>query len=197
MIRWTLWLTAVASLGGLVLLGGCTTTIVPPVSPADPRPVFLLDHGRHTSLVLPHPNGLVRYAYGDWRWYAQENTGPWQGIAALLWPTRGTLGRRVLPGPATEEGVRGSVRVVIEDLYELHVEAARVTALRDELEALFRANLASRTYSAASDLEFVHHPQAYSAFNNSNHMLVKWLTALGCETRGSGVFARWRLERAD
>lgn len=177
-----------------VLLGGCTTTIVPPASLANPQPVFVLDHGRHTSLVLPHPEGVVRYAYGDWRWYAQEDTGPWQGSAAVLWPTRGTLGRRILPGPATEEGVRGSVNVVIEHLYSLQVEGERVAALRDRLEALFRANQASRTYSAASDLAFVHHPEAYSAFHNSNHKLAEWLTTLGCEIRGSGFLARWRVE---
>ncbi|MGE0082557.1 MAG: hypothetical protein AB7U81_14825 [Thiohalomonadaceae bacterium] len=190
--RWRCtWATLTPAL--LLVLCGCTTTIVPPARVADPQPVFVLDHGRHTSLVLPHPDGLVRYAYGDWRWYALEDTGVSQGMAALLWPTRGTLGRRVLAAPATEEGVRRSVGVVVEHLYMIQAEGTRVAALRAQLEGLFTANRATRTYSAASDLEFVHHPDGYSAFNNSNHMLADWLKALGCDIRGSAMFARWEL----
>ena len=177
----------------LFVLSGCATAIVPPAKVAHPQPVFVLDHGRHTTLVLPHPEGLVRYAYGDWRWYALEDTGVSQGMAALLWPTQGALGRQVLAGPVTEEGVRRGVGVVIEHLYMLRVEGARVAALRETLEDLFTANLATRTYNAASDLEFVHHPDDYSAFNNSNHMLADWLKALGCEIRGIAMFARWQL----
>jgi len=188
--RWWVWL----GLGPpLFVLSGCATTIVPPAGVLHPQPVFVLDHGRHTSLVLPHPDGLVRYAYGDWRWYAREDTGIFHGMAALLWPTQGTLGRRVLPGPATEEGVRRSVGVVVEHLYMIPVEATRAAALREELEGLFLAQRATRTYSAASDLEFVHHPDGYSAFNNSNHMLADWLEALGCDVHGSAMFARWQL----
>jgi hypothetical protein len=187
------WRLAVGGVVPLILLGGCTTTILSPARVTDPQPVFVLDHGHHTSLVMPHPGGLVRYAYGDWRWYALEDKGVSQGMAALLWPTRGALGRRILPGPATEEGVRQGVGLVIEQLYMLQVEGARVAALREQLEELFTANLATRTFGAASDLEFVHHPDGYSAFNNSNHMLADWLEALGCKTRGSAMFARWQL----
>ncbi len=183
------WVAIVAPL----FLSGCATAILAPAEVTHPQPVFVLDHGRHTTLVLPHPEGLVRYAYGDWRWYALEDTGVSRGMAALLWPTQGTLGRRVLPGPATEEGVRRGVGVVIEHLYMVQVETVRVTALREELEALFTANRATRTYGATSDLEFVHHPEGYSVFNNSNHMLAGWLEALGCDTRGSAMFARWQL----
>ena len=51
----------------MATLSGCgTTLIVPPDKPRDPAPVFVLDHGRHTSLVLSAANGtLHRYAYGD------------------------------------------------------------------------------------------------------------------------------------
>ena len=49
----------------VVLLGGCTTTVVVPPAPEQPRAVFLLDHGRHATLVLETAEGgLVRYAYG-------------------------------------------------------------------------------------------------------------------------------------
>jgi len=176
------------------LLGGCTTAIVPPAAPQNPQTVFLLDHGRHTSLVLPHSDGVVRYAYGDWRWYAAGETGLRAGSAAVLRPTPAALGRRLLAGPATEEGVRQSVGVVIEHLYPLRVETERVARLRDELDALHQANRASLRYNPAADLEFVHHPEEYSAFHNSNHMIAAWLTSLGCEIRGSASVAKWRMD---
>ncbi|MGD8699334.1 MAG: hypothetical protein PVJ43_08595, partial [Gemmatimonadales bacterium] len=51
---------------GLVITA-CTNVIVPPAEPLAPQTVFVIDHGRHASLVLPAPDsGLVRYAFGDW-----------------------------------------------------------------------------------------------------------------------------------
>ncbi|MFW5955095.1 MAG: hypothetical protein ACOCSG_07320, partial [Guyparkeria sp.] len=49
--------------GAVWLLSACATTIVPPESVEQSQAVFVLDHGRHSSLVLPHPEGFVRYAY--------------------------------------------------------------------------------------------------------------------------------------
>jgi hypothetical protein len=89
-------------LGALLALclSGCTTVVVPPARVAEPARVALLDHGRHASLVLKTAeSGMVRYAYGDWDWYAQGTTGAIEGSAAVLWPTRAALGRRRLPGP--------------------------------------------------------------------------------------------------
>src|SRR3546814_2814263 len=99
-----------------VLLGGCATEIVPPPAPETPVRVGVLDHGRHARLVVELlADRVVRYAYGDWDWYALGRSGPAQAVAALFWPTRGALGRRRLPGPAEPESIGAQVPEIVED----------------------------------------------------------------------------------
>ena len=89
-----------------LLLAGCATVVVAPAAPEDPVPAFLLDHGGHASLVLPAEKGrLVRYAYGDFSWYALGRTGPGTGLAALAGGTPAALGRGELAGPAEARSV--------------------------------------------------------------------------------------------
>lgn len=181
----------------LVIFEGCTTVVVPPVAPNAPRPVFLLDHGRHASLALPRGDGgMVRYSYGDWRYYAQVKTGFLRGSAAILWPTQAALGRRELPGPLEAAAVRRNVRVWSEQLYELIVDSLAIEALRFKLDSIYEANLESRIYNSAYDLEFVHHPRAYWAFHNSNQVVAGWLEELGCRVSGLALFSRWKLKPA-
>jgi hypothetical protein len=174
----------------------CTNVIVPPHDPVDPRPVFLVDHGRHASLVLPKPDGgLVRYAYGDWKYYALRRTGPIETSTAAFLPTQGALGRRELPGPATAEGVRTAVGLGIEALHELEADRPAIARLRARLDSLFEANIESRVYNPAYDLEFVHHPRAYTLLTNSNTVVAEWLEELGFRVRGPRLFSRWRVDR--
>lgn len=161
--------------GAVLLLGACATTIVPPESVERPQAVFVLDHGRHSSLVLPHPDGFVRYAYGDWRWYAEVETGATEASRTLLWPSAAGLGRSLTEGDATAGGVRAELIVGIQDLHEVQVETDRVATLRSSLERLHRENHASLKYNAAYDLAFVEHPEPYAVWNNSNHKLAEWL----------------------
>jgi hypothetical protein len=44
----------------LLVLNGCITVVVPPRVQQGGGPVFLLDHGRHSSLVLPTQGALGR-----------------------------------------------------------------------------------------------------------------------------------------
>ncbi|MFP4181550.1 MAG: hypothetical protein ACLFTX_03020 [Thiohalospira sp.] len=192
---------AVRSSGGVLLAGGallvssgCATTIVPPESVEQPETVFVLDHGRHSSLVLPHPEGFVRYAYGDWGWYAEVDTGAMQAFRAGLWPSRAGLGRSLTEADATREGVREALRVGIEAIHEVPVETERVTTLRDSLEARHRANEAGAKYNATYDLTFVEHPESYSVWNNSNHKVAEWLRRLGSTIEGSAFWAWWQVE---
>jgi hypothetical protein len=196
--RWLVWALRGLGLAGLGLLllaspMACPTTVVPPADPADPVTVFLLDHGRTPSLILPAPGGrMTRYVYGDWNYYALRNTGLGDGLNALLWPTQGTLGRRELPGPPDPEAVRDQVRVSIENLYPLVVGGAESERLRARLDAEHRAGLAAGS-AEAYDLEFVPHPVRYTYFHNSNHMVAGWLRELGCSTRGPAFNSLWRV----
>jgi hypothetical protein len=179
----------------LPLAGGCgATTVLPPAEPVEPAPVFILDHGRHTSLVVSTPEGdLVRYAYGDWRYYAERETGIGRAIAALFWSTRGALGRRHLEGPPTEEQVRDQIPLLIEGLYRLEVERARIEALRARLDAIFDA-AERELYSPDTFLIFVEHPRNYTLRHNSNRVIGDWLEELGCEVYGQRLFANWQVE---
>jgi hypothetical protein len=183
--------------GAIALLSGaCTTTIVPPTKVQQPQPVFVLDHGHHTSLVLPHPDGLVRYAYGDWSWYVEMQTGATKAIRVALWPTPAALGRRVLPGTPTESDVRQAITVGIETLHEIVVDARRLETLRAELDGLFDANASGMKNNPWYGLAFVPHPSPYTLANNSNRQVAGWLRELGCAIEGPALWARWRIEQA-
>jgi hypothetical protein len=169
---------------------------VPPAAVVEPARVAVLDHGRHTSLLLEVPGeaAMVRYAYGDWRWYALGQTGVFEGIAALS-GNKSALGRKRLPGPLTPETVPRRVTVGIEEALYLDAEARDVRRLVATLDGIFAANTAERIDNTAYGLEFVPHPEPYGAFNNSNQMVARWLEALGCRVDGSAVYADWKLAR--
>lgn len=179
-----------------LLLGGCATALVPPAEPSRPRPAFLLDHGRHATLVLVRPGGgLVRYSYGDWAYYGRNRTGAGRGLAALLWRTPAALGRRELSGPATATGVRRAVRVVIEDLHALEVAGERSEGLQRRLDARFAEHSRTRRFNRWYDLAFVRLPDSYSLAHNSNTRVGVWLEELGVAVRGRPFWSSWRVER--
>jgi hypothetical protein len=184
-------------LGLLVALTGCVATVESPSDPppADARAVLLLDHGYHSSLVLGRVDDrMVRYVYGEWRWYALGETGFFRVFPTLLVPTQAALGRRVLAGPATRDGVRLEVRVGIDELHQFYADPARTDALIEALDALFQANRDTLHYNPMHDVEFVEHPERYRLGNNSNHYVADWLRQLGIEVRGSPMIGRWRVE---
>ncbi len=173
------------------VLVGCATTIVAPCGSPPRQTVYVLDHGRTSSLALPdEAGGFVRYVYGDWRWYALNETTVAVGIAALLWPTQGALGRAASPSRFTADGA-------YERLHVLEVEAQRLRALRQRLDALYSANAHSRVHNALYDLDFVPYPRPYSALHNSNHVIAAWLEELGCEVRGPALWSEWRMQPPD
>jgi hypothetical protein len=174
-------------------LASCTTLITPQAALSDPVEVFVVDHGRTTSLVVPASDGrLLRYAYGDWDWYALGKHGIWHAITALLWPTQGALGRERLEGPATIENVRHQVPHP-EEIHCVPVERARLLAFVRRMEALYDSGRDSEVSNPEIGMSFVHHPQAYTAFQNSNHAVASWLRELGSTTRGLSFGANWRV----
>lgn len=177
-----------------LLLAGCATVVVPPAKPEDPVPVFLLDHGGHASLVLPAPDGrLVRFAYGDFHWYALEQTGPSSGLAALIGGTPAALGRGELRAGNDIRAIQAQVPEGTRQAFELRVARTASERLRGELDGLFEANRGTLVYSATYGLEFVRHPVPYSAEHNSNVVMAGWLEALGCEVQGPGLITNWRV----
>lgn len=179
----------------VLCLGACTNVISPPPQPRDPVPIFVLDHGRHASLVLPSgEGGLVRYAYGDWTYYARRKTGALEASTAVLVPTPAGLGRREVLGEPTADGVYRAVKPGIEFLHDLVVDATAAQRLRRRLDFIFEETSDVTIYNQAYDLEFASHPEPYTILRNSNRMVATWLRQLGCEVRGLLLFSRWRVE---
>jgi hypothetical protein len=184
------------------MLGGCSAIIVPPAAPERPLRAAILDHGRHSSLMLELPagQGLVRYSYGDWDWYALGRTGVGQGSAALLWPTQAALGRRRFAAPAVSDAdvpaaAVALLRIPAEDAYWFPADEDRVRALVAALEEIFAANMATKTYNATFDLEFVHYPASYTLTDNSNARVAEWATALGADIEGPVLLSAWELRQ--
>lgn len=181
----------------LVLLSACAGTITKtvPAAASETRPVVLLDHGRHASLVLTRADqNLVRYLYGDWRWYAENDTGPLRAIPTLFARTPSALGRREMSGPASSEALRRQVPVHIDQIHWLSADAARIDALDRRLSTYFEGRLDERLFNPVYELEFVPGPRPYTLFDNSNHIIAEWLEELGIEVRGNPIFGRWRVE---
>jgi hypothetical protein len=177
-------------------LASCTTTITPRAALADPVDIFVLDHGRTTSLVVPATDGsLLRYAYGDWDWYALGKHSIWRGAKALLWPTQGALGRGLLAGPATVENVRHQVPET-EQILRVPVERTRLLAFETRMQAVHDSGRHTAVSNPDVGMSFVRHPRAYTVLHNSNHVVAAWLRELGCTTRGFSLGANWRVATA-
>lgn len=179
-------------------MASCTTRVYPPMNVADPATVYLLDHGRTPSLVLPTQRGTyVRFAYGDWDYYALRRNDLWHGIAALFWPTQGTLARREVPAEPDDdlEALLGRMNIHPQHVYPLQVERANAIQLHQWLDEVFESNRETMIVNKAYSLEFVHHSRSYTAFYNSNHALADWLRHLGCEVRGPAFTSKWKVVR--
>ena len=183
------------SMGVVTVVTGCvTTTLHPPGDLEEPRTVFLVDHGRHSSLVVSRSDGdLVRYAYGDWRYYADQDTSLASGAAALLWPTPATLARAQLDGPADVDVLRGQLRVGIQDIYVFEVAGSDADRVVDKLDALHLEGKKDHQYVAAYDMTFAPHPDPYTVLNNSASVLAGWLESMGVEVEGPALVASWRV----
>ena len=179
----------------IALAAGCaTTTLHPPAEPVDPRVVFLVDHGRHSSLVISRSDGeLVRYAYGDWRYYADQDTSLASGAAALFWPTPSTLARAEISGPPELAVLRGQLRVGVQEIYVFDVSGGDADRVTERLDALHLEGEKDHQYVSAYDMTFAPHPTPYTWFNNSASVLASWLEDMGVEVEGPKLFAFWRV----
>jgi hypothetical protein len=174
---------------------GCSATVIPPAHVTDPVEVYLVDHGRTPSLILPRPDGqMERYVYGDWNWYALGRQNLLlNGVPAMLWPTRGALGRELIEAPADAGAVAQAITVVVQHIYPLTVERARAESLRASLEEHFIKHVGSMVHNPSHALTFVHYPDRYTYFWNSNHKVAQWLRELDCEVRGPTFNSNWTI----
>lgn len=173
---------------GVVFFAGCTTVVRCPEPDGGAATVLLLAHGKSSSLVLPHPSdGATRWAFGDWRYYAEGNAGVMATIAAAAWPTPAALGREEIESPAGLEGKADRVM-------PLRVGADEVRALRARLERTFAAHESTLHYNPEQRLHFVMPEEHYTLVNSSNRKVASWIRNLGCTTSGITLLSRWATE---
>jgi hypothetical protein len=192
--RWILLPITIVG-AALALPLACTTVVRLPTAPRQVVPAFLIHEAKTSSVALPLPDRrFVRYAYGDWNWYALQHQSAFDGLAASLWPTPGALGRAVIDTEATADAMRRALGGAV-DVYLLEVDRSAsdrlLARLEDAHESARRVGPVVQSYG----LTFVPDPQKYTYFNNSNHRTAAWLRELGCDVRGPAFGSRWRVER--
>ena len=167
-------------------------TIVPPTDPGEAIAIYVTDYGWHSRLVLPSGNGeLIQYAYGDWNYFALNQQDWRNGLAALLLPTQGTLGRRKFSNIAEFQQIMQQHNVSI---LSLEVAQTNVTRLLQLLDERFNHNIATRIKNLQTGLSLVKDDQNYTMLHNSNHEIAAWLEDLGCRIHGFIMWANFRVK---
>jgi hypothetical protein len=182
------------SLIGLFLVSALSPTVlIPPRDLSDPRQVFLIDHGTHTSIAVEtNQETFIRYAYGDKNYYALRNTDLSSGARALLMPTDAVLARAELAITPSVEGVIDGLPVVVQKVYPLQVEGSKADQLISSLDEIFAEGKENLIEVPAYGLDFVPHPDDYSWVNNSSTMIASWMRQMEITTIGWGLLAYWR-----
>ncbi len=175
-------------------LAGCSNQVVVPADTGPSTRAYLVNHGRHASLVLPgEDEEWLRYSHGEWRWYALDETGPWRAVQAILWPTQATIGRGRLPRPPkTGRHLAGIPEGYVEATPFL-ASQSRVAALRHRLDEHFET-AEKRHFQPRYQLEFVPYPKDYWFMHQSNEVVANWLRALGLEVNGPTLFSNWEFQ---
>jgi len=119
-------------------LYGCGATVsVPPVE--NGLGAALVDHGRHASLVLEtEDRSMIRYAYGDWRYYALAKQATAEASRAALLPTIAGLGRRQWPGSLDRLRVAERLREGAEEIYVFQVNRRNAVDLITHLDSIYK-----------------------------------------------------------
>jgi hypothetical protein len=170
------------------------TTLIAPANPSEARQVFLIDHGTHSSIAIETATSdMVRYAYGDLRYYAQRDTSLRSGAAAVLTATPATLGRGELKGPPVAENLASQLVVVVEVIYPLTVDSGRADRLISMLDQLHRAGESEHIAVPAYGLVFAPHPDDYIWYRNSSTVIAEWLEEMDVKVFGWRLLANWRV----
>jgi hypothetical protein len=180
-------------LWGIALLAGCGGwTVAPPPPPVEPSTVYLSQYGMHSRVAVQvDPTRMMEYGYGDWRYYAEGEKGPWRGIVAIATPTPAALGKRSLPLTLDHEEFRRQAGA--ERSVRFAVEKARAVELVRHLEGRYQAKADTEIQPVDSPFRFVKDDLPYQLSHNSNHQAADWLRRLGCEVHGNPVSANFRV----
>lgn len=180
-----------ASLAAVASLASCASTVTAPAEVADPVRVFLLEEAMHTGLVLPptpgasgSPEQFVEFGYGDWSWYARGNDAWHDVFSTVLWPTRGTLGRRTFGARTAEELHR---RAYWATLTPVVVSRARAAELRHRLQAEFDEARKQVVVDRGLGFKFVPVEGSYWLPHNCADVAARWLEGLGCQVAWAPV----------
>jgi hypothetical protein len=183
------WSWALLALAG----ASCASLVTAPSGVADPVSVFVLKEALHTGLVLPptpdaagSPEHYVEFGFGDWAFYALGDDGASGAVPAVLWPTRGALGRRSF---AVSDDAALLREVAWADLTPVVVSRARAAALRRELQEAFDGARKQVIVDRRSGVKFVPSDQGYWWPNTCADVAAGWLEELGCEVAWAPVRA--------
>lgn len=185
-------LLALLLFAGLVALWGTTASVMPPASPDDPVTVMLIADELHRGLLLPDgAGGFVEFGFGDWEYYARGDDGCCGTIAALFWPTPGTLSRRMLPllDPA---GVRAALPWA--RFQELRVGRTAARALCERLDAACVAQRGRQVARPNWNMTFVPWPRRFWVLDNCGDAVADWLRELGCSVSWVPICLDLRVE---
>ncbi|MEZ5977307.1 MAG: hypothetical protein R3F34_03715 [Planctomycetota bacterium] len=183
------------ALAAALTLASCRAVVVPPRDVVDPVRVFVVDQGRHSALVLPRSDGTGHdlWAWGEWRWFALDDTDWWRLPAVLFWPTRAALGRAPWNGPPEADAIARAFWA--EKVIGLDVERGAAAALESRLVARFEEARDERLYSTLYRLEFVpDDANSYSVLHHCNDRTRTWLRELGCDVWGTPLIANFVTE---
>lgn len=174
------------------IAGGCRHAVYPPANPIDPVKVYLADYGWHSGVLLPIPGAggrfaddgdYVEFVFGDFDYMSRNKDGVIDGVGAILWSRQAGLGRRVIP--IRRGAVPRGVKAPPLSLTGFHAAAPDVCRLTARLESRYARHAATARYNRFDDTTYVKDDERYRLGNNCSHAARRWLTALGCDVRGS------------
>ncbi len=172
-------------------------TIRPPESVADPVGIYIVDYGDTSRLWLPEDQGgFTEWGYGDWRWYANDQTNPLYGIIVLTWPTSGTLGRHERDtGPWGVDGaLLADLAGYAQLVHEIDVERPRMEALRNELNERYESQRSTEFFNERRQMSFVKDDSSYWMGHQSTTVMAGWTRKLGCRASGYSLRANYHLK---
>lgn len=168
------------------------TVIIPPTKPVTPVVVYVVKLGFHSRLVLPNRRGgLIQYAYGDWNYFGLNQQDWHDGLAALLIPTPGTLGRRQFNN-------FGQLQQLVEQpddaILSFAVAEVKIGQLLQILNDRYQRHIETQVINPQSQLALVQDDRNYTLLHNSNHELVMWLKVLDCQVQGFTTLAKFQVK---